>query len=331
MSTEKLLHFCKIDDIDKVKNCDYYGVDLVIDKDQNTLLHICAKYNSVRYLTFLIKQGADIHKKNNENDTPLHVAIRKDSAECLRVLIENGANINEPSSWGWTPIFEACVIDSVDCLKILIEKGADIYAISDENGEYPFHRCIQYGSYQCFRYILDSTSMHANIKDGKGNTPLHYAILEGGSMMTILLQKGANEFEKNNEGESIGFAAARYGTVYALDELITTRGHDINQRNNKGQTLLHACAMNVDFPNEGMEFLFECGIDHKIMDVYGRTALHYAAEYTMKHQHNECVKFLIKKGSNFSIRDNDGKIFLDYIEDDYLKKDIQEFINERNK
>lgn len=53
---------------------------------------------------FLIAQGADVNKKDNEGWTPLHVTASCDILSIARYLIENGADLASINSDGDLPI-----------------------------------------------------------------------------------------------------------------------------------------------------------------------------------------------------------------------------------
>lgn len=53
---------------------------------------------------FLIAQGADVNKKDNEGWTPLHVTASCDILSIARYLIENGADLASINSDGDLPV-----------------------------------------------------------------------------------------------------------------------------------------------------------------------------------------------------------------------------------
>jgi len=56
----------------------------------STLLHIAVFSNVENFVTFLVKEGADVNKKNKDGNTSLHLALSNDNI--AKILLENGAN-----------------------------------------------------------------------------------------------------------------------------------------------------------------------------------------------------------------------------------------------
>ena len=76
--------------------------------------------------------------------------------------------------------------------------------------------------------------MGVNVRNGKGNTPLHIAALLGQTeIMKILIQKGADVNASNNDGATPLHAAALFGQAEAA-EILLQNGADINSRYSDG-------------------------------------------------------------------------------------------------
>ena len=82
----------KVKDMIKNENVDVNWVDT--KHNENTPLHIAAYKNNVPIIDFLIKNGANINKKNKIGSTPLHLAALYDSFEAVETLLKNGADEN---------------------------------------------------------------------------------------------------------------------------------------------------------------------------------------------------------------------------------------------
>lgn len=79
-----------------------YGFDIHSkDYDGNTLLHIC---KSCKIVDFLISQGADIEKKNQEEASPLITQVCIHQEDIAMKLITLGADINTTMLGGYTLI-----------------------------------------------------------------------------------------------------------------------------------------------------------------------------------------------------------------------------------
>lgn len=98
-----------------------YGFDIHSqDEEGNTLLHIC---KSCKIVDFLISQGANIEKKNNEEASPLMTQACINHEDIAMRLIILGADINTIMSGGYK------LIDfpiSLDFKIYLIKNGIDL-------------------------------------------------------------------------------------------------------------------------------------------------------------------------------------------------------------
>ncbi|ORX63233.1 ankyrin, partial [Anaeromyces robustus] len=55
-------------------------------------------------IRFLVEQGANINKIDNQGKTPLFIACRKGNESIIRFLVEQGADINKDTMDGITPL-----------------------------------------------------------------------------------------------------------------------------------------------------------------------------------------------------------------------------------
>ncbi|KAK3728611.1 hypothetical protein QZH41_011694 [Actinostola sp. cb2023] len=86
-------------------------------------LHWAKSKEAVR---LLLKSGANIECKNNDDETPLHVMARRRRLGCVIALLSSGADVNPRSNNGSTPLHIAAQADDCDIVRALIVFGADV-------------------------------------------------------------------------------------------------------------------------------------------------------------------------------------------------------------
>lgn len=110
-----------------------------------TFLHNASEKGDIENITDLIKNGADINKRNIEGRTPLHCAAKYNdiyayngsmknphyNIETCRTLLAFGADINARDTYGMTPLFLSIDCPDEELMKFLLEKGADINAVDN--------------------------------------------------------------------------------------------------------------------------------------------------------------------------------------------------------
>ena len=63
-----------------------------VDKDKNTVLHLCCIFNNIDILRIIIKKKSGINNANKYNYTPIHCAIFNNNLDILSLLLKNGAS-----------------------------------------------------------------------------------------------------------------------------------------------------------------------------------------------------------------------------------------------
>lgn len=105
------------------------------DESSFTALHVLMTEDRPDIAQLLIKAGADVNARTDEQMTPLHLAQH---AALVQILVRHGADINARAEGGQTPLHVAASedADSVtpDVLQALLLAGADP-KLTTEQGE----------------------------------------------------------------------------------------------------------------------------------------------------------------------------------------------------
>ncbi len=139
------LKACMTDDLDDI-DCIIDGWDMdpntIVDKSQNTVLHLLANrtdpspetYKIIRYL---IEKGASLEIRNINGKAPLHLAVLNKKKRILRELLKGVKDVNIQDKYGQTPLHYAVMKNSLPLIQMLTEQGASV-TIEDKSGESPF-------------------------------------------------------------------------------------------------------------------------------------------------------------------------------------------------
>ena len=220
-----------------------HGADVNIKNNENaTSLHIV---KSAEIASLLFKYGARSSvniKTKNGGYTPLHWA---NSPEMISFLLKNGAKVNIKSNEGETPLYS---ISSTDEASLLIKHGANINAQNRE-GSTILHRASAsdaYNSHNAFEMVslLLKHGAKVNIKNTKGETPLHKGVsgvLGALERVSLLIKHKANVNAKDRKGNTplhlTSSIRSLRGSV-EIASLLIKHGAEINIKNNKGETPL---------------------------------------------------------------------------------------------
>ena len=77
---------------------------------------------------YLLEQGADKDKVNNNGRSPLYTAAQKGHSAVVQCLVEQGADVNKATNEGWTPLHIAAYEGHKEIISCLVSWGASITA-----------------------------------------------------------------------------------------------------------------------------------------------------------------------------------------------------------
>ncbi len=138
-----------------------------------------------------------------------------------------------------------------------------------------------------------------------------------------LINKGADIEAKDNNGYTSLIWASSNGHSDVVKVLLE-KGADIEAKNVDGDTSLiwasyRGCS-------EAVKLLLEKGADIEAKDEDGQTSLMWAS----RRGHSEVVELLLEKGADIEAKDNRGKTALDLVENDKVKKMLEDARNKNS-
>lgn len=124
-------------------------------------------------------------------------AVQGRNATAVRLLVQKGANINPADKRYGSPLFRAVMHnrqdDRLNIIEFLLARGADVN-IRDPRGETPLHVAARKGEGE--RKVIEMLVEHGadiNARNARGETPLALAQKSGQSAIAdYLISKGAN-------------------------------------------------------------------------------------------------------------------------------------------
>ena len=211
-----------------------------------------------------LKQGAPPEVQGTNGNLPLHVAAMSAGPEVMRLLLARGVASNPANQDGMTPLKLAVTRGRLENVKILVEAGV---------------------------------SVNPDVPPGCG-TLLHMSLSRNEDIAIYLLSQGA-DMTKQSCGRLPLYQAIAWRKYRAVDEMMA-RGCDIDQRDDKGMTLLMHAAESGDV--DVAVFLLERGADPNAVNG-GKTPL--ACAFTLN-RWQEIVKVLLRGGADPARAENEG-------------------------
>ncbi|KAI1365034.1 ankyrin repeat-containing domain protein [Xylaria arbuscula] len=235
-------------------------------------------------IRMLLKNGANVHTRNEEGKSAMHLAAAYGHTSTMMLLYEEGAKIECTDTKGRRPLHEACYSGHQLAAQLLLDWGAKI-EVRTKKFSTPLYLAVLQQRRDLVELLVEAGA-DFNAAGSLGIPPLCRAVIAGDlPIAALLLVKGATLAPEPGRNRSPLCYAARRG-FEDLIELLVNHGDDPNYvaRDSSTPVLLaakHGHAMAV-------ELLIEKGADVNVTDDQGRTPLSYAKE----NDHELMVKIL---------------------------------------
>ncbi len=222
---------------------DTFGVNELLDTNNNTALHYAAQNDDARTVQFLIANGAQVDAVNSSGRTPLQEAER-----FKNYLLENYFNGGNPLHWA---LYDNKKLSEVE---ELINKNKDWLNSTDKNGNTPLHVAVKYSDTPVLKLLVTrGSNLQAINKFGRN--PLQEAQNLG--RKDLLLYLSSNNPLQWAISEPERFASTTVSNE--IKKLVQEQPELINRKDMKGNTPLHAVANNPNI--ELAKFLIAHGAD----------------------------------------------------------------------
>jgi len=197
--------------------------------DLNNYLLLSASSGQVPAIKWLIKHGADIEYRTDQDATPLMLAVANDMTDAVNVLLQYKPDVNIRTVYSETPLLAAVKNNNQDIAEALIRDSAYIN-LADSHGYSPLHYACLFGYFNMTDMLLYYDA-ETDTKSEDGTTPLMAAIWSGyPDIADLLIQNGANSEAKDNQGFTPLLIATQNGDTIIMD-LLLKKGVNIYEIN----------------------------------------------------------------------------------------------------
>ncbi|XP_065159298.1 ankyrin repeat domain-containing protein 27-like isoform X2 [Atheta coriaria] len=152
-----------------------------------------------------------------------------DCPRCVRIMApiqsvcveEAKLNVNICNSEGFTPLHVAAQFGRCEMLRLLLDASANCNLQTYQALYTPLHLAVINQRVHVVKELLLSGSCKLDLKDGKGNTALHYACRKNDvRILDLLLTKGADAHIQNKAGKTV-LHLAQEKSLFAAVNVIT--------------------------------------------------------------------------------------------------------------
>ncbi|MCP3659143.1 MAG: hypothetical protein GY830_02025, partial [Bacteroidetes bacterium] len=294
--------------------------DLWTNHDGATLLHYCCYHNHPNYVRHLLKNGANIYKRetNQRGETPLHWLAATENVYILKIIKEEKPyiDLDFKDNKGFTPLHEAYFKQKLSIFKCLLKNGAnpDYWKNSEEGickGATLLHYACRHKKYEYIKsLILSGGNLYQKETSERGDTPLHWAVSSKDSKTLEVIKsiKTDVNFNIKNDRNITLLSEAYFDNDLEIFKCLLKNGANPDYWKNseegicKGATLLHYACRNKKYEYIKSLILSGGNLYQKENSERGYTPLHWAVG-SKDSKTLEVIKS-IDRYVNFNIKDN---------------------------
>ncbi|MDI9363695.1 MAG: ankyrin repeat domain-containing protein [Flavobacterium sp.] len=252
------------------------GADVnIIDSHSATAMSFAASngQQNTKVYDALIKAGSDVKQKNQEGASLLLQAIVSDKDFALtNYFILKGLTLQDVDAAGNTAFNYVAKTGNIDLMKTLVEKGVkynnNAMILAAQGGRSGTTKL------EVYQY-LESLGIKPNAVNANGENALHALARKPNEspIISYFISKGADVNQADNEGNTPFMLAAGFNRDTATVALLATTVKNINQANKKGLTALALATRNNSA--ELMQYLITKGANVNAVDNDGNNLAYY--------------------------------------------------------
>ena len=301
-------------------NTKKHKVDInALDNDGNTPIILLAKSRkssgSKQMITLLLEHGADTKITNKKGESVLEYAKRNNYSELLSTLLladKSGKSSKEKEAL----LLKAIDDNDIDLVTALLKSGVNVNVDHGYGGS-----ALALAASENNHIVKQLLAFKAD-----PNLVLKYdetAIFSAHNIEVLqtLLDAGADIKHKSKYGISL-FTPACLNENFSNSDLIklSKKGFSFNEQDKEGNSILYQAVSDNNLALT--KFLLEQGVDVNTLNDDGESPLFRAVRKDLP-----LVQVLVNAGADTSIKTEDGKSIMDYV-DKYAKRkpEIKEYL-----
>lgn len=185
------------------------------EDNRTTALHLAAKTGNAAMVELLVSAGWDVNAESQWG-TPAHALFlapkgKRCRPEAFEALFKREVNLGAKTEQHGTLLHRAVFENCPDVVKMFIEKGADVNAKATYLQQTPLHTAIREAKGDrdaVIKQLLEHKS-DVNAPNGRGDTPLHYAVAFGETAHVQMLVDAGAKLETLNKENKTPLALAK--------------------------------------------------------------------------------------------------------------------------
>lgn len=312
----------------------------------------------IKYL--LTIEGNSIEKKTHDSRTYIFWASYKGNINIMKHLLEKGAETDLRDSHGNTPVTFAATTGqkNIEVYELFEKNGVILKQEKNKTGINTLLLVAPYLKTEKELNYFISKGFNIRGKDPKGNNIFNYAVKKGNiPFLKLLIKKGINPRILNKEGGNAMLYASKglrnFKNPIKTYKFLKNLGIAVNVVGDNGQNPLH----NIAKRNNNLEifsFFIKKGVDVNLQDNNGISPFmnsvisnnldsvkflsEYVEDFDLKNKKGlsalsiatnkssvEVVDFLLKKGANINIKDNNYNSIAYYLIESFKPENLHDF------
>lgn len=235
---------------------------------------MAAASGSIEVMQLLLDKGADLQAP--QNGPVLNLAVQNGRREMISFLVDKGISLEGSRSGGYSPLILAIQSNLPEMVQFLIEKGAKVNPAEHGNNAYsgygtPLFSAVQQSNKPIVELLManGANPMQANRSDNQ--TPLSFALTNGRrDLVELMLVKSVDINQKDKRGQTLLHLVLTGDG--SMTKLLLDKGADINARNSSGYSPLHIAAQTGTIA--ALKVLLDYHADLNAKTPFGDTPLH---------------------------------------------------------